>query len=162
MTPLAALRSAKQLVKGIKVENEHTKNTKAASEIAKDHLNERPDYYEKLDKMEKQKLKEELTSVSGITGLGYTSSSPAINTDELDPKGYRGTNMMAYNDENGNRLELLKVAHIKHHNKQLGFQAFDPKRIGAMKNFQELNETITKKTPVSSVIHDFVHSKNNT
>ena len=49
---------SKQLVKGIKIENEHTKNTKAASEIARDHLNERPDYYEKLDKMEKQKLNE--------------------------------------------------------------------------------------------------------
>lgn len=50
---------SKQLVKGIKVENEHTKNTKAASEIARDHLNERPDYYERLEKVEgKKKLNE--------------------------------------------------------------------------------------------------------
>lgn len=42
-----------QLKKGIKVEREHTKEDNAAEEIALDHLWELPDYYTKLNKMEK-------------------------------------------------------------------------------------------------------------
>lgn len=37
-----------ELEKGIKVEMEHTKNRQAAEVIAKQHLDERPDYYKKL------------------------------------------------------------------------------------------------------------------
>ncbi len=43
----------KQLVMGIKVEKEHTHNDKIAKEIAMDHLTEFPDYYTRLNKMEK-------------------------------------------------------------------------------------------------------------
>ena len=42
---------AKQIAKGVKIEKEHTKSTKEANEIARDHLGERPDYYIKLNKM---------------------------------------------------------------------------------------------------------------
>ena len=41
------------LKKGIKVELEHTDDKSVAKEIALDHLNELPDYYERLDKVEK-------------------------------------------------------------------------------------------------------------
>jgi len=44
---------SKQIQKGIKVEQEHTKNKQLAKEIAKDHLSEFPDYYDRLEKMEK-------------------------------------------------------------------------------------------------------------
>lgn len=43
----------KELKKGIKVEKEHTKDENAARQIALDHLLEIPDYYSRLDKMEK-------------------------------------------------------------------------------------------------------------
>jgi hypothetical protein len=43
---------AQQLKKGIEIELEHTTNRAMAKEIALDHLNEMPDYYTKLDKME--------------------------------------------------------------------------------------------------------------
>lgn len=43
----------KQLAMGRKVEMEHTKNPKIANEIAKDHLEEFPNYYTELAKMEK-------------------------------------------------------------------------------------------------------------
>ncbi len=43
----------RQLSKGIKVEQEHTTDVKIAEEIALDHLNERPDYYQLLEKVEK-------------------------------------------------------------------------------------------------------------
>lgn len=42
----------KQLVKGIKVEMEHTKDKSKAREIAMDHLWEHPNYYDKLEKIE--------------------------------------------------------------------------------------------------------------
>lgn len=39
--------------KGAKVESEHTKDPAVAEEIARDHLKEDPEYYEKLEKVEK-------------------------------------------------------------------------------------------------------------
>lgn len=41
-----------QLSKGAKVELEHTRSRAVATKIAKDHLNEDPDYYRKLAIME--------------------------------------------------------------------------------------------------------------
>lgn len=41
-----------QLLMGIKVEQEHTSNRMTALEIATDHLEEIPDYYTRLEKME--------------------------------------------------------------------------------------------------------------
>ena len=43
-----------QLKKGIAVEYEHTKDKDVAKEIALDHLLELPDYYDKLEKVEKK------------------------------------------------------------------------------------------------------------
>lgn len=43
------------LEKGRKIEGEHTTHKQVADEIARDHLGEMPDYYDKLDKMEKKK-----------------------------------------------------------------------------------------------------------
>ena len=42
-----------QLKKGMSVETEHTTSKKEAREIALDHISELPDYYDKLDKVEK-------------------------------------------------------------------------------------------------------------
>lgn len=44
-----------QLAMGIEVEMEHTDDPAVAKEIAKDHLEELPDYYTHLDKMEKNR-----------------------------------------------------------------------------------------------------------
>jgi len=44
----------KQLETGIKIEKEHTNDENKAREIAMDHLTEFPDYYTRLNKMEKQ------------------------------------------------------------------------------------------------------------
>jgi len=43
-----------QLSKGIKVELEHVDDLAVAREIALDHLNEFPDYYDRLEKVEKK------------------------------------------------------------------------------------------------------------
>lgn len=42
-----------QLNKGIEIEQEHSSDKALAKKIAKDHLDEIPDYYERLVKMEK-------------------------------------------------------------------------------------------------------------
>ncbi len=43
-----------ELKKGLKVELEHTKDEKLAKEIAMDHLTELPDYYTRLEDLEKK------------------------------------------------------------------------------------------------------------
>lgn len=48
-----------QLKKGTEIELEHTDDKNIAREIAKDHLFEFPDYYDRLEKME-EKAKREL------------------------------------------------------------------------------------------------------
>lgn len=48
----------KQLKMGKKVEMEHTNNPNISEEIASDHLEEIPDYYTRLNKMEKDAEKE--------------------------------------------------------------------------------------------------------
>lgn len=47
-----------QLRMGIEVEKEHTEDEEIAKRIAKDHLDEFPDYYTRLKKMEDQAKKE--------------------------------------------------------------------------------------------------------
>lgn len=44
----------KQLAMGKKIEHEHTKDMNKAIEISMDHLSEFPDYYTRLEKMEKE------------------------------------------------------------------------------------------------------------
>ena len=48
-----------QVGKGIKVEMEHTTSRDLAERIARDHLAEIPDYYDRLEKMEKGAPKRE-------------------------------------------------------------------------------------------------------
>jgi hypothetical protein len=57
----------KQLEKGIKAESEHTDDTKVAEKIALAHLDERPDYYDQLDKLENKPV-EKITEVKEPTG----------------------------------------------------------------------------------------------
>lgn len=73
----------KQLKLGKKVEREHSKDPDVRCEIAKDHLEEIPDYYTRLDKME-SKAKRQGASKSmgegsrGGTVIGHTRSGKPI------------------------------------------------------------------------------------
>ena len=117
--PLAVV--TKKIAAGVKVEKEHTKSTSQANEIARDHLGERPDYYDKLDKMEKTKVVKEETTTTGMGGLGFRTGTPAIDDDN----GYVSTNALAYDPLNGARLDFMKKIHSKLH-KSLGFNEFNP------------------------------------
>ena len=52
-----------QLKKGTKVEKEHTKDTELANTIASQHIDELPDYYDRLSKVEKKPIKEGLLNI---------------------------------------------------------------------------------------------------
>lgn len=52
-----------QLKKGTKVEKEHTKNAELATTIASQHIDELPDYYDRLSKVEKNPIKEGLLNI---------------------------------------------------------------------------------------------------
>jgi hypothetical protein len=54
----------KALEKGMKVESEHTSDIELQEEIAKDHLWEDAEYYDKLEKMEKKETKEQTDASS--------------------------------------------------------------------------------------------------
>lgn len=47
-----------QLKKGIEIEKEHTSDKEKATEIAMDHVTEFPDYYDRIEKMEKKAKKD--------------------------------------------------------------------------------------------------------
>jgi len=121
---------AKKIAAGVKVEKEHTTSTRQANEIARDHLGERPDYYDKLDKMEKTKIvKENTTVTAGIGGLGFNTGTPAIDADNQ----YIDTNSMSYEDWNGAILKMIKD---KHHNHliDMGFTSYSPNDIQTASN----------------------------
>jgi len=111
---------AKLVEIGAKTEFEHNKNLDKARQVARDHIAERPDYYQKLKKMEKSpvSIKEE-NGVGAIRGLGYFSGDPAV-----DPVSqYINTNAMAYEDQNGNVLKLIKK---QKGTESLGFTPYNP------------------------------------
>jgi hypothetical protein len=108
---------------GAEVEKEHNKSIVKARQVARDHINERPDYYNKLKKMEKTPISvKEETGISGVRGLGYVTGDPGVDYIQ----NYIDTNAMAYEDDNGSHFELIKKKHLEHHNNKLGFNFFDP------------------------------------
>lgn len=121
---VSVIEIKKQLMRGIKVEKEHTNNVKVAREIALDHIGEKLDYYKKLAKIEEE------TGISGVRGLGNVTGDPAIGVNN-----YCNTNTMAYEDQNGNNLEWIKKKHIQYHNSKIGFNFFNPTDIKDSKNF---------------------------
>jgi len=132
-----SLARVRQLVAvGAKHEKEHNTNQKKAEEVARDHIGERPDYYKMLKKAEKTKvsMKEEM-GVGGVRGLGYVSGDPA-GTNYVDQ--YVNTNAMAYEDQNGNKLEWIKKMHTNLHNDKLGYNFFNPTEKGSNRTLKEM------------------------
>ena len=57
---------AKLVEIGAKTEFEHNKNLDKARQVARDHIAERPDYYQKLKKMEKSPVSIKEMDMSGM------------------------------------------------------------------------------------------------
>lgn len=67
-----------QLKKGTKVEKEHTKDVELATTIASQHIDELPDYYDKLSKIEKKPIKEGLISEGLLNILPQEKTSDPL------------------------------------------------------------------------------------
>ena len=76
--PLSQIKN--QLKKGTKVEKEHTKNIELATTIASQHIDELPDYYDRLSKAEKKPVKEEILT-EGLLNILPQEKTP----DPLTP-----------------------------------------------------------------------------
>lgn len=74
-----------QLKMGVDVETEHTNNKKKAEKIALDHLEEIPDYYTKLKKMEKSSsIKKKLRESLGIYEVKEHTNDEIVDFNEID------------------------------------------------------------------------------
>ena len=126
---------------GAQHEKEHNTDERKAEQVARDHINERPDYYKMLKKADKSKISiKEETGISGIRGLGFVSGDPAV-ADYIQQ--YIDTNAMSYDDLNGNILQLIRDKHSKFH-KNMGFGEYTPNDMQT--NFmKEAKETPTSK-----------------
>ena len=71
-----------QLIKGLEVEKEHTKDIEKAKEIAMDHLSEDPNYYDKLRKIE-------ATEATGSSSSG-SYEGPSFLAKSQKKKDWRG------------------------------------------------------------------------
>ena len=69
-----------QLKKGIGVEKEHTTDAATAREIALDHLNEFPDYYDRLEQAEREEeqLNEVKMSPSALKSFAQSPEAKGI------------------------------------------------------------------------------------
>ena len=92
----------KQLEKGIKSESEHTDDPKVAEKIALAHLDERPDYYDQLDKMEKKPVEDIEEHIVKVKG-GYQLQSKST-----------GKNLGTYPTKAGAEKRERQVQYFKH------------------------------------------------
>ena len=98
--PLSQIKN--QLKKGTKVEKEHTKNIELATNIASQHIDELPYYYDRLPKVEKKQVKEEFNTE------GLLNILPQERT--LDPLTPLNQNFATLDDlQNHYRLFLNRI-----------------------------------------------------
>lgn len=74
----------KQIEKGIKVELEHSGNKELAAEIATDHLEENPRYYDYLEEMEKKMDKAESNLYINLTKISNKSTASKLINEVKD------------------------------------------------------------------------------
>ena len=97
----------KQLEKGIKSESEHTDDPKIAEKIALAHLDERPDYYDQLDKMEKLPVKDIEEHIVKVKS-GYELKSKST-----------GKNLGTYPTKAGAEKRERQVQYFKHQHEEV-------------------------------------------
>jgi hypothetical protein len=109
-----------QLSVGSKVELEHTKNKKLAEIIASQHIDERPDYYELLKKVEKSSIKEGTLhhwfkgskSKDGKPGWVQADGSPCANEpgETKTPKCFSSARLAALKRKGKVGKDIIKSA----------------------------------------------------
>lgn len=120
--PLSSIM--KQLKMGIKVEHEHTKDRDLATDIALQHLNEIPDYYTKLKKMESSSKKNKVNegtlhhwfkgskSKDGKPGWVQADGSPCANEtgETKTPKCFSSGRLKALKEKGEKGESLIRSA----------------------------------------------------
>lgn len=99
---------AKQLAMGKKIEEEHTKDPEKTKEIAKDHLEEFPDYYSELKKMERRLESKEAHAVGRLAAVAKfgLDASELLGQDE-NRKQELHDQQVRHNEEN-HQIDLAK------------------------------------------------------
>lgn len=99
----------KQLEKGIQVEKEHTKDEKTAEKIALAHIDERPDYYIQIDKLENkpvvkvEEVKEPTGDLKDACWTGYVAVGTKMKNGKRVPncvpksEAYKGARAIVEN-----------------------------------------------------------------
>jgi len=88
-----------QLKKGIQVEKEHTGDAKAAREIALDHLNEFPDYYDRLEGVEEGSRQDKLYQRYSKVTKKRTGKTPDEHAQGFEKEKKRIQNKLASMDK---------------------------------------------------------------
>jgi hypothetical protein len=74
----------KQIKKGVEIEKEHTKDTELATKIASQHIDELPDYYDRLSKVEKNNSKDPVSLLEkgliSLKNISYSSIDKLMRT----------------------------------------------------------------------------------
>jgi hypothetical protein len=103
----------KQLEKGMQVEKEHIDNPLVRREIALDHIEEMVDYYDRLEKMEKQaktkhtiKISKPLTN-SQVKSLGNYLINKGLEVNDFDISSYG--NVVIYKELNDKAIKEISI-----------------------------------------------------
>ena len=103
----------RQLEKGIKVEKEHIDNPLVRREIALDHIEEMVDYYDRLEKMEKQaktkhtiKMSNSLTDMQ-VKSLGNYLINKGLDVNDFDISSYGS--VVIYKDLNEKTIKEISI-----------------------------------------------------
>lgn len=100
-----------KIKKGAKVEMEHTTDKKVAVEIAKDHIWEDLNYYEKLAKMEKEGITESFSSADLTSQADSANSTTGkehnISWDDYDDQDYYVINLPGWDVINKTSSQLM-------------------------------------------------------
>ena len=131
----------KQLKIGIKIESEHTSSESEARGIALQHLEERPNYYSELKKMESQK---ESVSIEDANGNPYVEFIDLIKPDPM--KSTAVDESIRLQSQSGNLLLVM----ISWRGKYLSVQMFFPQ--AKMPNRQEITIEVQKVYPDCRVL----------
>jgi len=97
-----------ELAKGMEVEKEHTSDQSISKEIAKDHIEEIPDYYERLEKMENEAKAEEAkgAEMADIAVKSEAAEKLATPEENLYAENKLGEKRLV--SLGGDNLELVK------------------------------------------------------
>ena len=152
----------KQIEKGKKVESEHTDDEEKQLEIASDHISEFPDYYDRLDKMEKAASKHwkehEVTenTKSLIKRLIRENLGDIIFDENYFKRRIPFLKEFNFYDRR-NRIEAQRISYHENVRKMYGDEFFVFPQFNASSEFVYYKQNINDVTIHNFIIKNSVH-----